>query len=43
LKLENAFKCNGNSDGRKRIIEAGLGLSEIAKKIIKAYEDLLKY
>jgi len=42
LKLKNAFECNGNSDGRKRIIEAGLGLSDVAKKIIKVYENLLQ-
>ncbi len=41
LKLESAFMCNGNSNGRKRIVEAGLGLSEISKKIIKVYENLL--
>ena len=41
MKLEEAFKCNGNSDGRRRIIEDGLGLSDIAKKIIRVYENLL--
>lgn len=41
MKLEEAFKCNGNSDGRRRIIEDGLGLSDVAKKIIRVYENLL--
>lgn len=38
LKLEQAFKCNDNSDGRKQIIEAGLGLSDVAKKIAEIYQ-----
>lgn len=41
LKLESAFECDGYSDGRKRILEACLALSDIAKKIIKVYESLL--
>lgn len=42
LKLEIAINYKSQSEGRKRIIEAGLGLSDIAKKIIKVYENLLQ-
>ena len=41
LKLEDALKCDGNCEGRRRIIEEGLGLSDVAKKIVKVYENLL--
>lgn len=41
-KLEMAFRCNGNSDGRNRIIELGLELSEVAKRILKVYENILQ-
>jgi len=41
LKLQDAFQCNGNSSGRMRIVEEGLGLSDVAKKIIKIYKNLL--
>ncbi len=40
LKLEEAFKCNGNSDGRKQILKAGLGLPEVARKIVEIYREL---
>lgn len=39
-KLKDAIRCNGNSEGRKRIIEAGLGLPQVTGKIIKVYENL---
>jgi glycosyltransferase involved in cell wall biosynthesis len=42
LKLKDALLCNGNAEGRKRIMEVGLGLSDVAKKIINVYRDLLQ-
>ena len=40
FKLEAAIKCKDSSDGRKRVLEIELGLSEIAKKTIKIYREL---
>ncbi len=40
LKLGSALKCNGKSDGRDRIVEAGLGLSDIARNVINIYENI---
>jgi len=42
LKIIDAFKFNGNSGGRERIIGVGLGLAKIAKINIKVYEDILQ-
>ena len=41
LKLEEAFKFDGNSDCRKRIIDEGLGLPEVARKVIESYMGIL--
>jgi glycosyltransferase involved in cell wall biosynthesis len=41
LKLESIVNWNGQSEGRNRIIESELGLSEVAKKLINAYQGLL--
>jgi glycosyltransferase involved in cell wall biosynthesis len=41
-KINDAFKFNGNSGGRERIIGVGLGLAEIAKRNIRVYEDILQ-
>jgi glycosyltransferase involved in cell wall biosynthesis len=41
LKLENVINFNGQSGGRKRIMEYGMGLSDVAKRIITIYSDLL--
>jgi teichuronic acid biosynthesis glycosyltransferase TuaC len=42
MKVKDAFKYNGNSGGRERIIGIGLGLPEIAKANIRVYEDILQ-
>lgn len=41
-KLENAFKLNGNSRGRERMLEAGLGLSQVARRIMEIYDNILE-
>jgi glycosyltransferase involved in cell wall biosynthesis len=41
LKLKDAFRCNGSAEGRQRIIEAGLSLSDVAKRIIRVYGEVL--
>lgn len=42
LKLSEALRCEGKSEGRRRILEEGLTLSDISKKIVKIYEDVLQ-
>jgi len=41
-KVEKALRCNGSSEGRRRIIETGLGLSDIAREVIRVYHDVTK-
>ena len=42
LKLLEAFRCGGKSDGRRRILDKGLTLSDVSKKIVKIYENVLQ-
>lgn len=41
LKLDEALKFNKNSEGRKQIIKIGLGLHEVARKVIENYKSII--